>query len=251
MRIHYAGGLTLRGADYDKGAPGQTRLYLHWWQRTAVERASYRVAAWQGDRLLAKGEVPPLTAGQVAIVALDLPGDVRSVDLRLTDASANPVPRLRAWQRATNQPVRLDIPAGPARYVPLGGEMAFTGWRIVPEQAISGEILRLQPRFLALRPLVHDYSVSLGFENTAEGWEVKSDGTPALGAIPTLKWLRGWQVEDSRRLTVPQDAGGPGTLTLSAYEAFTLEPLQVLDERLVREGQGTTLRLESLPVEER
>jgi hypothetical protein len=251
MRIHYAGGLTLRGADYDKGAPGQTRLYLHWWQRTAAGGAPYRVAAWQGDRLLAEGEVPPLTAGQGAIVALDLPGDVMSVDLRLTDASGNAVPRLRAWQRATSQPVRLSVPAGSARYVPLGGEMAFIGWRAVPEQAVSGEMLRLQPRFLALRPLVHDYSVSLGFENTTDGWEVKSDGTPALGAIPTLKWLRGWQVEDSRRLTVPQDAGGPGTLTLSVYEAFTLEPLQVLDERLVREGQGTTLRLESLPVEER
>ena len=63
-----------------------------------------------------------------------------------------------------------------------------------------------------------------------------------MGAIPTLKWLQGWQVRDERS---PE----PGAMLREAvtgysvemYDAFTLAPLQVLDERLVREGQGTRI----------
>ncbi|NLD44279.1 MAG: hypothetical protein GX657_12395, partial [Chloroflexi bacterium] len=98
--------------------------------------------------------------------------------------------------------------------------------------------------FLSLRALTRDYSVSVGLARPDLGWEAKSDGTPALGAIPTLKWVRGWTVEDPHAL--PLEAGAPtgaAQVVLTVYDAFTLQPLNVLDERLVREGQGTSLRL--------
>ena len=101
-----------------------------------------------------------------------------------------------------------------------------------------------------MRPLVQDYSLSLGLRRDDLGWELKSDGTPALGAIPTLKWVRGWVVTDRHSLAVPVDAPqGAASITLEVYDAFTLEPLQVLDERLVREGQGTRLRIGQVPVQ--
>jgi hypothetical protein len=54
--------------------------------------------------------------------------------------------------------------------------------------------------------------------------------------------LTGWQVTSLYRPVLPQDAA-PGTVTvrLEGYDAFTLAPLAVLDERLAREGQGTYL----------
>ena len=83
------------------------------------------------------------------------------------------------------------------------------------------------------------------------GWAEKRDGTPALGAIPTLKWLRGWLVQDPHALTIPADAPrGVAITTLSVYDAFTLRPLHVLDERLVRQGQGTHLELNTVRIQE-
>jgi len=126
--------------------------------------------------------------------------------------------------------------------VPLGGEMAFVGWSSPPDTPSAGQTVWLRPRFLALRPLVNDETVSAGLRHVATGWEQKADGTPAMGAIPTLKWIKGWQIEDARRLDLGADApAGHYALTLQVYDAFTLRPLDVLDERLVKAGQGTTL----------
>jgi hypothetical protein len=95
---------------------------------------------------------------------------------------------------------------------------------------------------MAAGPIVDDYSVSLGLINEMAGWERKNDGTPALGAIPTFKWVAGWLIEDLRRIPLDDQAPlGEARVSLTAYDAFTLEPLRVLDERLVRMGQGVTL----------
>jgi hypothetical protein len=91
--------------------------------------------------------------------------------------------------------------------------------------------------------------MSLGLLDRDVGWEAKSDGTPALGAIPTFKWAQGWRVEDRRRIALPPSGpSGDVQITLDVYDAFTLEPLQVLDERLVRQGQGITLEVGSIRI---
>ena len=74
-------------------------------------------------------------------------------------------------------------------------------------------------------------------------WRSQHDGTPALGAIPTLKWIRGITASDEQSLVLPEDAAGRGTLWLTVYDAFTMQPLPVLDERLARLGQGTQVEL--------
>ena len=127
--------------------------------------------------------------------------------------------------------------------------MALLGIANPPQRAAPGEELALEPVFLALQPLTEDDSVSVGVRWEGGTYEVKSDGTPALGAIPTLKWLRGWVVGDPHRLAVGTDApSGQASMTVEVYDAFTLEPLHVLDERLVREGQGTFVKAGRLDI---
>ena len=253
----YAGGRVLRGMDVDHTVAGEARLYLHLAQAEGLGGG----APWRGDAgeavlavhgldgsLLAERALPALEPGAAATVAVDLPADINAVRLTLRDANGAPLPRLGPWGRAAADGVTLRLP-GEGHYVPLGGEMAFVGFAGLPEGASVGGSATLRPAFLALRPLTHDYSVSVGLARPDLGWEAKADGTPALGAIPTLKWVTGWRVADGRDVPLGPDApAGDAATTLSVYDAFTLEPLNVLDERLVRQGQGTSLRLDGATV---
>ncbi len=83
-----------------------------------------------------------------------------------------------------------------------------------------------------------DYTVSV--QAHGDGWSAQDDGTPALGAIPTLKWLPGMVIHDRHRLQLPADlpADAPFRVTVGVYDAFSLEPLPVTDAERVRLGQG-------------
>ncbi len=254
----YAGGLRLTGADVDRSVDGQVRLYLH--VQRAAEGPLVR-GPWRADAtpvrlqlsgpagLLAEATTPALSPGTSATVAVDLPGGLEAVQLQALSADGAPLARLGPWHLPISSAVTLALPSGSQHYVPLGGEMVFTGLDRLPAAAPAGGSVTLRPRFLALRALTHDYSVSVGVSNPTAGWETKTDSTPALGAIPTLKWVRGWTIVDAHALPLEDSAPrGPAQVTLTVYDAFTLQPLNVLDERLVREGQGVTLRLAD-PVE--
>ncbi len=255
----WEGGWQLAGVDYDRGVPGQTRLYLHWWHQhplpllgatPASNPQALSVRALHGESVLAEVTLPNLPTGTGATIVMDLPHSLTEVTLSLVYADGRPLALLGPWHRRAVRDMYLRIPTGPLRYVPLGGEMVFVGLDRPPASVQPPRNVRLQPRLLSLRPLVQDYSLSLGLRRDDLGWELKSDGTPALGAIPTLKWVRGWVVTDRHSLAVPVDAPqGAASITLEVYDAFTLEPLQVLDERLVREGQGTRLRIGQVPVQ--
>ena len=118
-----------------------------------------------------------------------------------------------------------------------------------PQVDGSAQTLEVRPRFLAARPLVRDYSVSVGLVPPDGGWSAQSDGTPVHGAIPTLKWLWGWLVIDRRRLALPaRDSPEAVRLTLTVYDAFTLEPLTVLDDRLLRLGQGQAAEVATVDI---
>ena len=58
-------------------------------------------------------------------------------------------------------------------------------------------------------------------------------GVPAMGGIPTLKWIAGSQVYDPHRLTVAETAvtGQTTGILLTLYDTFTNQPLPLLDER--------------------
>jgi len=257
----FTGGLRLTGVDYDRGVSGQTRVYLHWqrdnspplpvgpWKSATGESVVARL--WQAEGVVAQVALPALAPGAATTVALDVPADARDLRLDLLTPAGAPVARLGPWHRATAAAVRLRVPSGDLRYVPLGGEMAFVGLDDSPSTVAPGESVWLRPRFLALRPLVTDSTVSVGVRAADGSREIKQDGIPGLGGIPTLKWLGDWLVEDPHLLALPGDMPvGEGAITLQVYDAFTLEPLGVLDERLAREGQGTWLQVGPLRIGE-
>lgn len=92
-------------------------------------------------------------------------------------------------------------------------------------------------RWLAQRPLVSDKVISVALLGLEQGYP-QADGVPALGAIPTFKWIRGVRVRDPHLVFVGEDAAGEGEWTVAVYDAFTFQHLPPLDERIARLGLG-------------
>jgi hypothetical protein len=251
---HFAGGLILAGVDYDRSVAGQTRLYLHWQRarqyalissdQPGRQQREVRVCLLYQGTVVAQGVLPFVEPGFALTTALDVPDGPERLVLTLADSEGHSFIPLGPWHLPSKAELSLRLPRGEARYVPLAGEMAFTGFEYLPRVATPGQSVWMRPRFLALRPLTADYTVSVGLRVREPSWEKKTDSTPALGAIPTFKWVRGWLVEDPHLLAIPSEAPrAQAAATVGVYDAFTLEPLRILDERLVAEGQGTQLEL--------
>ncbi|MEN6478309.1 MAG: hypothetical protein ABFD20_01565, partial [Anaerolineales bacterium] len=229
----WANGLRLIGLDTDHSVPEQTRLYLHLQASQPLGGEDVLVLS-SGGTELARAAVPALPGGSQALVALDVPAGVNEVALAVLSGQES-VPLLGPWARRAGRSLPLDLSALGERYVPLGGEMALTGWAA----ACDGAECALTAELLTLRPLTRDYSLSLGVRGAQE---VKSDGTPITGGVPTLKWLRGWRLADQRTIAAPEGLD-TATGVFTVYDAFTLRTLPVLDERLAQRGQGTELLL--------
>jgi hypothetical protein len=110
-----------------------------------------------------------------------------------------------------------------------------------------GDPVMVELDFQALRPITRDYAVGLSLANAEYAWQVQSDGTPANGAIPTLKWITGSRVTDRRLLIIPPEARpGLAQLRLVVYDAFTQFNLPILNAPL--EAQRLTLLLEPMVI---
>jgi len=249
MDVHFQGGYALRGYDVDRTVAKWTRIYVHWVRSVETPGTPTTVVALD-DRgeVVAEAHLPALSSGDTATAVLDIPGEPEALRLALQrdEQTLRPLTVFRLQGKAT---LALRLPAGPQHYVPLGGHFAYVGSRAPEQAAEPGQPLSVRPQLCALHPLSQDYSLSVGIAASDGRWEAKADGTPALGGIPTLKWLTGWEVTSLYAPVVPEDAGpGQAQVTLEAYDAFTLSPLAVLDERLAREGQGTYLVIGSVEI---
>lgn len=220
----------LIGYDWDNSLPGQTRLYLHWqnkegyWSTTLDNPTPEAVAA-----------LLPSAQGPWGIAQTN-----RSIPLAQTND----------------------------HYVPFGQGIVWTGNSLADlKMALSpGSQIDLPMRFINGRPLLRDYIVStrlVGYEadNFSWAWCDLVDGVPAMGAIPTLKWIQGSQVQSPRTIVFPprsepatfsgfcqSDKPAPDTPLLFVdntatpgqrvggilrlYDAFTNRPLPILDERI-------------------
>lgn len=228
VRIHFADGPTLVGVDYDRSLPATLRLYLHW-----------RGPASGGEQIVVEGQkvaLPALSGGAYQTVALDLAGGIQGrPSLTLTDANGQELKGAGPWGWPLQQ-VSLPIPSPTARFVPLMDEMALIG--VSPSADASPEPsddLEVRLTFLALKPLVNDDMVSVRLWDETGQLRQMHDLQPALGAIPTLKWIRGSRIIDTHSLVVPQDiAGHVVRATLVVYEQFRGTPLLPLDSRMER-----------------
>jgi len=238
----FACGYTLLGVDYDRSLRDQLRLYLHWrCDMPSVEEQD--IVLFSGSTVLVASHLPAGQMGKYFTTAHDLPAAATDLELELRAADGETTsPLLGPWKRPIGHRVVLPAPSANDRYICLGGEILLVKVKY-PATISAGSLLRAEMTFVGIKPITHDYSVSLSLAGETGMWRVQHDGTPALGAIPTLKWIRGTIVRDEHHLLLPQDAAGQGLLQLTVYDAFTMRPLPVLDERLARLGQGTQIKL--------
>ncbi len=218
--------LVLVGYDWDNTLPGQTRLYFH----------------WQTD----EGYFSTIsdTKGSESILQLMAPWGLIQSNWS--------VPR----------------PRSDDHYVPLGQGIVWTGKSLadVTTAVSPGETVDMPMQFINGRPLLRDYVVStrlvgLEADNFTWAWCDLVDGIPAMGGIPTLKWIHGSLVQSPRTIVFPPRSK-PATFSdfcqsdkpapdapilyvdnaatpeqpirgiLRLYDAFTNRPLPILDERI-------------------
>ncbi len=127
-------------------------------------------------------------------------------------------------------------------YVPLGQGIV---WHGTPSNRIRDQV-DVTHSFTSDRPILRDIGVAVrqvGYEEDQFTWAWLNpdpdNDIPATGAIPTLKWVRGSQVQHPRQLTIPENATAGQTTEgfLRLYDVFTREPVPILDERVTADGR--------------
>jgi hypothetical protein len=190
-------GRNLVGYDWDNSIPGNSRLYLHWMNSEGYYSESVDVAdgAFELDSFIGPWGV-------------ELDG-------------------------------RELINDGQQLYIPFGQGIVWSGRRFEDDGLRPGEELDLPQYFRSGYPIDRDLVVSMrlvGFEDDGFHWAWwdLDDGVPAMGAIPTLKWIGGSAVRDPHSLGVDEDAldGQVISPLLRLYDAFTGRELPLLDERI-------------------
>ncbi|MFN2223297.1 MAG: DUF2723 domain-containing protein [Candidatus Promineifilaceae bacterium] len=191
---------TLIGYDWDSTLPGKQRLYLHW----SVD-GGYQT------------QIVDVDGGQYAMPAWFGPWGVEIAGslFELDRSSA---------------------------YIPFGQGLIWLGQSRDKARSFSpGERVRLSQEFTTSRPVLSDLIVSLrlvGYQEDGKSWAWwdLDDGVPAMGAIPTLKWIAGSRIHHPVYSTISPDAR-PEQQTeplLLLYDAFTARQLPILDERITQ-----------------
>jgi hypothetical protein len=228
----FGGQVTLVGVDYDTSHQHSQRVYLHWRIGRGAPAAEALLLS-QGLPCSSRLSVGDRTHSTYLSTACDIPLETSSLRLELRRVDdGRLLPALGPWHLLQRDAVGLPPPRPGSRFLSLGGEMALVGVHVT-----SGTQVSVRLDLLALRPLSRDYTLSLRLRDTKREWQAQKDGTPAGGAIPTLKWIRGTRVSDVRRMSPPSSAKlRRAQLELLVYDAFNLAPLPPLDERLLAQG---------------
>jgi hypothetical protein len=227
IAVPFRTGPTLVGIDFDRSIPDMLRIYLRWRGPSGTARQA-RVTTAEGA--VAITTVPALPAGAYQTSVINLPGSVAGpLWLSLTGADGKPV--LSAGPAGwPTRAARLPSPPPDSRFVPLGDAMAVTGVQAQP--ASPGQTMTVDVALVGLHGLTIDAATSVRLTGDNGQWLASHDSQPALGAIPTLKWIRGSRVVDRHRLSIPAGFTGDGVqATMVAYERFRLAPLVPMDER--------------------
>ncbi len=132
--------------------------------------------------------------------------------------------------------------AEPANYVPIGKGIAWSGNKPLFSDVMPGQELVLYQTFQSAVSINSDLVVSvrlIGFEEDGFHWAWwdLDNAIPAMGAIPTLKWINGSQVSSPHFVMVSESAQPAQEVgsALTLYDAFTGRPVPILDDRLVSE----------------
>lgn len=197
----------LIGYDFDNTLSHQTRLYLHW--QTAAGYWTQTV------------DLPPSSS-------FTLPASHGIFGIHHSSFTIHRSPF--------------------THYVPLGQGIVWAGSTPPLSQSTihhSQSEITISQTFQATRPILRDIGISvrlLGFEADEFTWawrtpDAADNDIPALGGIPTLKWIAGATIHHPRTLPIDpaahagQQMGG----LVRPYDVFTNRPLPILDERLANQ----------------
>ena len=200
----------LVGFDWDQTLPNRSRLYTHWQTPTGYFS---------------------LVTDDAAISQMVWPTMIGAWGVAVSN-----------WQPT--------LPQQPSHYIPFGRHIVWLGGQLLmderPLSANQTHVSRLQ--FASSQPILRDTAVSvrlIGFEEDQFRWAWwdLADSIPAMGAIPTLKWVADSRVTSPHFLTVPENATSGQTIgtTLRLYDAFTNQALPILDERITANFQWVPL----------
>lgn len=233
--VPFAGGLTLVGVDYDRSIPDVLRIYLHW---QGPAEAGLQVQVRTTERVETATPMPPMPSSTYQTIVVDMAGPVAGpLWLTLTDEQGKVRTASGPWAWPMLH-VPLPAPAPDARFVPIGGDMVLVDARAHP--AAPGDVMAIDLTLMALRPLTSDDATSVRLMDTDGRWLARHDMQPALGAIPTLKWIRSSRVVDRHLLLVPDDFTGKQVqAALVVYERFRGVTLPPLDGRFGNVPLGT------------
>jgi len=229
LQCRFVGGPTLIGVDYDDTLAGQRRVYTHWRVNAGQSLA---ITFWQNGQPIAHAQAPAGQAGYITL-ATDFPSEADNLALSVDGHSMRGL-----WGLKREGPISLPHQRGHQHYLPFGGKLALTGVDVQMHRP-AGQQARVALSFLSLQPIVEDYVISVNVRGERIAVP-PSDWVPALGAIPTFKWIRGSQITDVHLIDLPADAQGQGEVALGIYDAFVnTRALQPLDERFTRLGRPT------------
>lgn len=189
----------LIGYDWDNTLPNQRRLYLHW-------QTDQGYLTEVHDNSPAESLNLPPYAGPWGVMS-------------------------RRWSLDGEEK---------SHYVPLGQGIVWSGSaHPISVEPVPTKTIYLPQTFSSSRPVTRDLVVSVRLVGyTIDGfhwaWWDLDDSIPAMGAIPTLKWIEGVTVRSAHWLVVDPTAtpGQTGGVLLRLYDAFTTRPLPILDERI-------------------
>jgi hypothetical protein len=204
----FANQAVLLGVDYDTGVQNQLRLLTHW--QLAPVSATVTVQDAAGNPIAAPLTLPA-AEGEPAFGSLifDIPPQ-RNISLALAGNAAV---------------VRLPDASEGERYIPFADQMVLVGSNATRE----GDQLKVDLRWLSAQAITTDDIISARVDGD-DGFHAAHDGVPALGTLPTLKWIRGARITDRHPISL---AGYRGPLrgSVVVYNSFTQQQLPPLDER--------------------
>jgi len=145
------------------------------------------------EHLVERNRLPQVPLDAYLTKTIDLPMTATPLQMELRSSDDALVRRLGPWRWPLGGRLALPIPSPRDRYVDLGGEILLVG---VEHRRLQGDTIRVELHLVAKEPLLRDYVVSVHLTDEAGRLLSQDDTVPALGAIPTLKWIRGSSVFD-------------------------------------------------------
>ncbi len=196
---------------------------------TTVQTGKYRV----GDMFVERFHVTPLIDVKPGEYQLLAGAYAIGPDGSFEPLKAGGHERVPITTARVELPDRLIDPKG----INLATGVVYLDSDVKGQEVQPGDELKVNLNFTVARPFLRDTVVSV--QLTGNGWRATDDFVPALGAIPTLKWIAGSRVLDPHTLKIPENAApGPAQLNVILYDAFTQEPLALLDAELIKRGQA-------------